>query len=141
VREALGEAMPRVDIQQELDAFTVLDLCTVDPRFEHQSLRVDQQVALASFDHLATVVTALFATHAGSLDRLTVDDACAGLGVPLEADPHSLAQGGVHPFPCSIQTPEAEVVVDGLPGWEVVWQQSPLTAAADHIEDGLEDLA
>jgi hypothetical protein len=31
-------------------------------------------------------------------------------------------------------------VVDGLPGWEVVWQQSPLTATLEHIEDGLEDL-
>jgi hypothetical protein len=66
-----------------------LDLCTVDPRFEHQILRVDQQMPLSAFDLLATVVTALFSTHAGSLDRLSVDDACAGLRVPLEADPHS----------------------------------------------------
>jgi hypothetical protein len=32
-------------------------------------------------------------------------------------------------------------VVDGLPGREVVRQQSPGAAAADHIEDGVEDLA
>ena len=32
-------------------------------------------------------------------------------------------------------------MVDGLPGWEVVWQQSPSTAAAHNIEDGVKDLA
>jgi hypothetical protein len=113
----------------------------VDPRFEHQTLRVDQQVAFSAFDLLGSIVSSLLSAHSGRFERLTVDDGCAGLRVSLEANPHSLAQGGVHPFPCSIQTPEAEVVVDGLPGWEVVGQESPGTAAAHNIEDGVEDLA
>jgi hypothetical protein len=49
----------------------------------------------SAFDLLATIVTALFSSHASRFDRLTVDNACAGLRVPLEADPHTLAQGSV----------------------------------------------
>ena len=66
---------------------------------------------------------------------------CAGLRVPIEANTHPLAQGGVHPFPCPIQSPGAEVVVDGLPGREVVRQQSPGATAANDVEDGVQDLA
>ena len=47
----------------------------------------------------------------------------------------------MHPLPRSIQTPEAEVVLEGLAGRELVRQQSPGAAAADHIEEGVEDLA
>jgi hypothetical protein len=64
----------------------------MDPRFEHQTLRVDQQVALSAFDLLATYsIASLFSTHAGSLDRLAVHYGRAGLRVSLEAHPHSLA--------------------------------------------------
>src|SRR5215210_8702615 len=96
---------------------------------------------LSAFDLLAPVVAALFSSHAGSLDRLAVHYGRAGLRVSLEAHPQTLAQGGVKPLPGTIQAPKAEVVVDGLPRREVVWQESPLTAAADHIEDGIKDLA
>ena len=47
----------------------------------------------------------------------------------------------MHPLPRSVQTPESEVVVDGLPRWEVVGQQSPGAAAPQDVEDGVEDLA
>jgi hypothetical protein len=65
----------------------------MNPRFEHQSLRVHQDVTLTSFDLLGPVVTALFAAHARGLDRLAVHYGRAGLRVPLEADTHSPAQG------------------------------------------------
>src|SRR5687768_7921827 len=69
---------------------------------------------LASFDLLGSVVTALLPAYPRGLDRLAIHYGRAGLGVSLRADSHSFAQGGVHPLPRSIQTPEAEVVVDGL---------------------------
>src|SRR5215218_5435023 len=87
------------------------------------------------------IVAALFSSHPGTLDRLTIHYPGAGLGVPPEADPHPLAQSNVHPFPRPVQTPGAEVVVDSLPGWEVVRQQPPGAAAANDVEDGVEDLA
>jgi hypothetical protein len=70
--------------------------------FEHQTLGVHQQMALSSFDLLGSVLTALLATHAHCLDRPAVRYRCAGPRVPLQADPHSLAQGGVHPLPSAI---------------------------------------
>jgi hypothetical protein len=141
VGEALRETIPRGDLQQELDTVAVLDSCAVDPRFEHQPLRIHKQMALSALDLLGPVVATLSSSYPGSLDRLAIHYARAGLGVPLQADPHTLAQSGVHPLPGSIQAPETEVVVDGLPGREVVRQQSPGTAAPDDVEDGVEDLA
>jgi hypothetical protein len=98
-------------------------------------------MAFASFDLLSPIVTTLLPTYARCLDRLAIHDGCAGLGVPLQADPHSLAQGSVHLLPGTIQTPESEVVIYGLPGREVVWQQPPGTATTHDVEDGVEDLA
>jgi len=79
VREALRETIPRGDLQQELDVLPVFYLCAVDPRFEHQTLRLDQQVAFSPFDLLASIVSSLLSSHPGRFDRLTVDDGCAGL--------------------------------------------------------------
>ena len=132
---------PLREIQQNLDAFSVLDLCTVNPSFEHQSLSVHQEVSLSAFDLLAPVIAALFSTYPGCFDRLAVHHACAGLRVSLHAHSHPLAQGGVQPFPGAIQAPQAEVVVDGLPGWELMGYKSPSTAATDYVKDSVEDLA
>src|SRR5215212_1266026 len=98
-------------------------------------------MALPTFHLLGSVVTALFAAHTRGLDRLAVHYSGTRLRVPLEADPHALTQGGMHLLPGSVQTPEAEVVVDGLPGWEVVGQEPPGAATANDVENGVQDLA
>jgi hypothetical protein len=87
----------------------------VNPGFEHQTLRVYQDVALSAFDLLAAIVSSLLSTHPCRFDRLAIHYGRARLGVPLGAYPYPLTQGGVHPLPRSIQTPEAEVVVDRFP--------------------------
>src|SRR3712207_7091323 len=98
-------------------------------------------MALSALHLFSAIVTALLSSHPGRLNRLAIHYGCAGLRVPIEANTHPLAQGGVHPFPCPIQSPGAEVVVDGLPGREVVRQQSPGATAANDVEDGVQDLA
>jgi hypothetical protein len=40
-------------------------------------------VALSAFDLLSAIVSSLLSAHPGRFDRLTVDDACAGLRVPF----------------------------------------------------------
>jgi hypothetical protein len=92
----------------------------VDLGFEQQALRVYQQVSLSAFDLLATVVAALFSSHAGALDRLAIHDARARLGISVHAHPYTLAQGGVHPLPGAVEPPSPEVMMDGLPWREVV---------------------
>src|SRR5919107_1713933 len=98
-------------------------------------------MALSSFDLLGPVVSALCASYHGGLDRLAVYYAGAGLRVPLQTDPHPLAQGRVHPLPGSIQTPETEVGVRVVAGGEVGGKQAGGKPAANDVEDGVEDLA
>src|SRR5215212_4122344 len=99
-------------------------------------------MALPTFHLLGSVVTALFAAHTRGLERLAVHYSGTRLRVPLEADPHALTQGGMHLLPGSVQAPGAEVVVDGLPGWEVVGQEPPGAATANDVEeDGVQDFA
>jgi hypothetical protein len=47
----------------------------------------------------------------------------------------------VDPLPGAVLTPSPEVMVDGLPGREVVRKQTPLAATTRDVEDGVEDLA
>jgi hypothetical protein len=140
----MGEAWKVLwcEIQQDLDTLpVVLDLRAMDLGFEHQALRIYEQVSLSALDLLTAIVTTLLSAYPGRLDRLAIYYACAGLRISLHADPHPFAQGSVHPLPGSIHSPQTEVVVDGLPGWEVMRKQAPGTAAPYDVEDGIEDLA
>lgn len=66
----------------------------------------------------------------------------SGLRITPEADPKALADGRIDPFPRIVDPPGPEVVVNGLPGRQVVGQQAPSTSATQHVEeDGIEDLA
>src|SRR3712207_2956449 len=89
---------------------------------------------------LAAIVSPL-SSHTGSLDRLAVHYACAGLRISLEVYSQTLAQLRVQILPGTVDTPSSEVVVNGLPGRKLMRQQAPSTATADHVEDGVEDLA
>jgi hypothetical protein len=46
----------------------------------------------------------------------------------------------MHPLPCAVLAPAPEVLVDNLPGRQVMGHQPPRTAAAHDIEDAVEDL-
>ena len=43
-------------------------------------------------------------------------------------------------FPQPLVSPAAEVVVDGLPGWQVVGQQPPGAAGSQPVGDGVDQL-
>jgi len=90
--------------------------------FQDQTLGIYEQVALSALDLLAFVVTALFSSRTGALDLLAIYYASARLRVTLLAHSQTMAQSGVYPFPGAVYAPGPEVMVDGLPGWEVVRQ-------------------
>jgi hypothetical protein len=46
----------------------------------------------------------------------------------------------MHPLPGAVPTPAPEVLVDKLPWRQVMWHQTPRTAAAQDIKDAVEDL-
>ena len=105
--------------------------------FEHQALRIYQQMALSALHLLAAVVPSLLPSHAGTFHRLRIDYAGTWLRVSPHTYAHPLTQGGVQPLPGAVDTPSPEVMVDGLPRREVVGQKAPGTAAADDVEDGV----
>jgi hypothetical protein len=91
----------------------------MDLGFEHQTLRIYQQMALSALDLLATIVSPL-SSHASSLHRLAIHYAGARLRFALHADPQTFSQGGVHPLPGAVDAPSSEVMVDGLPRRKVM---------------------
>lgn len=117
----------------------VLDGGAMDLGPEHQSLGLDHEVTLALAELLAAVISP-YASNSGCLDLLAVDDAGTGLGVSPNPDAQPFAKGSMHRLPDAIQSPEPEVVIDRLPGRELVGQQPPLTTTTDDIEDGIQDL-
>jgi hypothetical protein len=86
-REALARRL-----QEQLDAVFVWDSGAVYLGFEHQTLGVHQQMALAAFHSLGGAEAALCASHGGGPSCLGVNDACAGVGIPAKAASQTLAQ-------------------------------------------------
>src|SRR5215217_4590400 len=54
--------------EEDLDPLVVHHLRAMDPRFQHQTLGVHEQMTLSALHLLASVVTALIASYAGALD-------------------------------------------------------------------------
>jgi len=74
------------------------------------------------------------------LDTLTIQDGRTGVRMTASGLSHLSPQAVVNPLPGPVQTPVAEVGVDGWPGWQIMRQQAPLTARAQDIEDGIDNL-
>jgi hypothetical protein len=115
------------------------DLCAVDLGLEHEAFSVHQQVSLSAFDFLATVVATLFSGHPGRFDRLAIHYACAGLKISSRGPAPAHARLGAS-SPGAIDAPYSEIVVDGLPGWELVGQKSLGAATSYYVEVGVKDL-
>ena len=74
------------------------------------------------------------------LYALAVDNRPAGTGLAAQGLPDPGEQGVMDSRPGSIPPPNPEVVVDQLPRWQVVGQQTPGTAGSQHIPDGIHHL-
>lgn len=103
----------------------------------HQSKRVHNQVSLAPRYLLACIVPSVLTTFY-CFDALAVQYGGTWLLVSALLLSQRLSQNGVEPFPLATDAPEPKVVVDTLPGWEVVRQRSPVATVLHHVEDGIE---
>ncbi len=126
-------------LQQQGHGSAILNVRRVYFCSQHQALAIYENVALAAIDAFGAIVAA-YAADPGRPDRLTVDDASGRLRVAPNAHAELLAQHLVEMLPRSAHTPEAKVVIGGLPGWELVRQQPPRAATSNDIEDGVQDL-
>jgi hypothetical protein len=81
---------------------------------EHQSFRVDEQVAFATFHLLATIIAAL-PTDPRRLHRLAVNDAGTRLLITAQLHAQGLAQRRVDPLPGAVAAPLPQIMKAGLP--------------------------
>jgi hypothetical protein len=72
---------------------------------------------------------------------LGVDYPGARSSIPTQAGSQPLPKRRVKLLPGSVDSPPPEVVVDGLPRWELIRQKSPSAAALEDVVDSVEDLA
>ena len=79
----------------------------------------------------------LWAPFFRGLHRLTVNYGTAGTGLTAQVAPHSGTQGIMDLLPSAIPPPGPEVVVDRLPGRQVMRQQTPSTAGAQNVPDAI----
>jgi len=131
-------------LEELRDRSAILDISGMDLRFEHQAKRhpggTRQEMSLVARELLATIVAADTA-NAGCLDRLAIHDAVTRLRIASLTHPLPFAKGGVRSLPGPIESPGMEVMVDRLPWWELPWEQSPVTASSDNVEDAVADRA
>ncbi len=90
---------------------------------------------ITTADLLAAVLAAL-----SRLDRLTVEGTGAGRGGAAGLDADCGTQGVADLLPGAVPAPPLEVVVDRLPGGEVVRQSPPGTDLAGVLEQSVDDL-
>lgn len=102
--------------------------------------RVHRNVPLASINLLGSI-KAVFAADFGRFDTLAVNDGQTRLGVPSCRLPHPLSQGRIDRFPGAIPTPFPKMVVHTVEVGVLMRQVSPLTARAQHVQDGIDHLA
>ena len=123
--------------QQQRHRRTVLHIARVPFGEQHKAASIDQNVAFAAINAFGAVIAA-HTVDAGRPDRLAIDDACAGMRVAPDGDVELLAQDSVHVFPGAIETPQTEIVISSLPGWELVREQPPGAATPNQVEDGVQ---
>ena len=105
---------------------------------QQQTQGIDDEMPLPTGDLLPPIKTA-FPSLLRGFDRLTVDAAGTGRGIPAGRLAHLGPQDLMDPFPRAIPPPAAEIVVNRPPGGKVARQHPPSTAAAQHIQEGVVD--
>jgi hypothetical protein len=109
-------------------------------RLQERALCVDQNMALAAVDLLATVIAAR-SSHLSRLSRLAIDDRGARLARAADALTMALAQGRVDALPRALAAPAGIMVEDGTWWGILVREEAPLRSRAQEIEDGIDDPA
>src|SRR5271166_2447586 len=108
--------------------------------YHSSAIGIDHDMTLAPVDFLSRIISPR-ATGLGGLDALAVDDRRTGAG--LTADTLSIHhyQVVVQAFPGSVVAKADEPAIGRLVRWEVLRQHAPGTAAAQHEEDCVHQLA
>ena len=127
-------------LNQSPGSIAVLDRRRGNHDRQDQAQTVHSHVPLASSDLFPCVIAALSGLI-WRLDRLTVDDGSRGCDVATLGFAHVTAQAVVDELPGPVLAPAPEITIDRLPRPEISGQQSPRTAGANDLEDGIHQTA
>jgi len=127
-------------VEQQGNAGAILDVCCVHFGTNDKATSVDENVAFAAVDAFGTIVAGDTADASGS-NRLAIGDRSTWLRVAADANAELLTEDSVEMLPRAVHTPQTEIVIGGLPGWELVREQPPGAAAPHDVEDGIQDFA
>jgi hypothetical protein len=86
-------------------------------------------------------VEAALSADLGRLAGLTIDHGRARLRVAAGRNAVLNAEGRIDPGPGAAEDPQIVVVPHGIRIGKIMGQQAPLTASAEQIEHGVDDLA
>ena len=75
----------------------------------------------------------------GGLHGLTIDDPGTRLAPLPSGHADITAEQVMHQLPSPIVAPAPKILIDDLPGREIMGQQAPSTATTQDIEDGVQD--
>jgi hypothetical protein len=127
-RKELGERSESLLTQKrqlEASANERMELAKIADSIEHFCEQMRSGLANATFEQKRALVELL-------IDQVVVTDEEVEIPYVVPTSP----EGPHHPF-CHLRTD----YLNGLPGREVVGQQTPRAATAHDVEDGVEDLA
>ena len=127
-------------LQQRHGAVAILNRGGMDLQHQWPPIRVHHGVPLAAHHLLAGIITARTASL-GGLDALAVDGGSTRAGLTSDALAVEHHQSVGNGLPHMTASPGREPAVDRLPGRETGRQHPPRNAAAQHVEDGIDDLA
>src|ERR1044071_2401206 len=96
-------------------------------------------MALAPIDVFHFIVAPLLTAYFCRLDTLGVNDGGAGRGLAPKLSAQTTTQAVVNRFPNALQPPEAEVMINAFPFGGVLRQHLPRNAAANQIENRVQD--
>ena len=137
VSDSPGHGLTEEGGQQLFGAIPILNMGGQDGHHEQQADGIDQDMAFASVDFLAGVVTPLVASL-GAFDALAVDDGRAGVAFASFRLARLFPQASVNGDPQTVLLPGSEVMINGAPGRKVVRQIAPLAGGLGEVEDGVE---
>ncbi|KPV54799.1 hypothetical protein SE17_01495 [Kouleothrix aurantiaca] len=126
-------------LEQLARTFGIRNRGSRDDHRQHQTERVNQQVAFATLHHLAVVKAAL-AAHACGFDTLAVQTACRRMFVMTSAATHVCPQAIVDALPRPVIAPNTKIMVDTFPVRVIFGQHAPLGASYQNIQDRIDDL-
>src|SRR5258708_1050168 len=141
VGENLVQTVPkwvRQVLQEAFGSCSFSDIRRVSNDFQQVAHRINQNMAFASIDFLASV-EAMLTTHFGCLHTLAVNNCQTRLCLSSGYNAHLLAQGCVNRLPGFIPTPLVKMVVHTIKVRILFRQISPLTPGAQHIQNRIYD--